>query len=381
MKSAAYALVDSLAGDLVALSHDLHAHPETAFREERSAARIASLASARGLPVTVGVGGLATAFAGSAGRGPTVVILCEYDALPKLGHACGHNVIAASSLGAALVLARLARAGGGTVRLVGTPAEENMHGGKVILARAGLFDDTAAALMVHPSSYDTATPNVTAAVALRVTAHGRAAHAAMFPERGINALDGVVLGYTAMTALRAHLPVGARAAAVIRHGGDAPNVVPDRSVAEVQVRHPSRRGLDGVRERVLGCYRHGAAAVGATLSVEPVGEPYDDLQPCPPLSAAYAANARALGRALVGPEGLPGGSTDVGNVSHLLPTIQPHIAIAPREVASHSAAFAVAAASPAADRAILDGAKALAATAIDVWTRPDLRADLRRRER
>jgi amidohydrolase len=368
VKAAAATVVDEIAADLLALSHDLHAHPETAFRETRSVGQIAKLAAARGLPVRIVIGGLDTAFVASAGSGPTVVILCEYDALPRLGHACGHNVIAAASLGAALALARVAREAGGCVRLVGTPAEEGLGGGKVLLARAGLFDGARAAMMVHPSSYDTATPNITAAAGLLLTAHGRAAHAAMYPERGVNALDAVVLGYSAMAALRAHLPRGARADGVIPHGGDAANVVPDRAVADVLVRHPNRAGLAGVRDRVVGCYRHGAAAVGATLTVEAVGVPYDDLRPAPALARAYAANARALGRRLVGPEGLPAGSTDVGNVSHLLPTIQPHMAIAPREVASHSAEFAVAAASPAADRAVLDGAKALAFTAIDVWT-------------
>ena len=377
-------LVDELAPDLLDLSHDLHAHPEPAFHETRSAARIAALAAARGLPVDVGVGGLATAFAGCAGEGRAVAVLCEYDALPRLGHACGHNVIAAASLGAALVLARLAPALHRCVRLVGTPAEEGLGGGKVLLARAGLFRGCDAALMVHPSSYDVATPHISAAAGLLVTAHGRASHAAMFPERGVNALDGVVLGYTAMNALRANLPRGAKANAIIRHGGDAPNVVPDRAVAEVLLRAPTRRGLDVVRDRVLGCYRSGARAVGAGLSVEPVGVPYDELRVNGPLAAAYAANARALGRRLLAPGELPSsiaGSTDVGNLSRLLPTIQPHVAIAPRGVASHSPEFAAAAVSPAADRAIVDGAKALAFTVIDLWTRPALRAAVRGRHR
>lgn len=374
--------VGERAAQLLELSHDLHRHPELGFREHRSARAVARLASYHGLPVTVGVGGLPTAFCGQVGSGPVVVVLCEYDALPTLGHACGHNIVSAAGLGAALALLEWARLGTGTVRLLGCPAEEGMGGGKERLARAGLFDGAVAALMVHPGTADVAQPTTSACLGLAITVHGRAAHASMAPEKGIDALDGLVQGYTALHALRPHLLPGGQVSAVFTEGGTAPNVVPARAVAELLLRSPTAAGLGPLRERVLRAFHGGAAAVGATITTRSTGLPYSEVRRNPPLARAYVTHARTLGRPAQETSDVVAGragSTDVGNASRRLPCLQPHIAIAPAGTASHSPAFARAAVSSAGDRAVLDGAAALAATALDLWTQPELRAAVYRR--
>ena len=375
------AVVDALADELLAVSHRIHAHPEPAWQERRASALLAEVLDHHGLRLELGAYGVPTSFVARAGpaRGPHVIVCCEYDALPGLGHACGHNVIAAAGLGAGLALACLAPRVGGKVTVLGTPAEER-GGGKVVLGRRGAFADADAAMLVHPSAYEATLPHLNAVSTLEVTMVGRASHASMYPERGTNALDAVVLGYLGVAALRQHLPATDRVHGIITDGGQAPNVVPARATGCFLVRSASAERLGDVRRRVVSCFRAGAEATGARLEARPVGPSYVEMWHNLPLAAAFEANARSLGRRPLAPTELPetmAGSTDMGNASRLVPAIHPMLAISPPELVPHSPGFTARAASPAADRAVVDGAKAMAMTALDVWLRPDLRAEAR----
>ncbi|MGH4009984.1 MAG: M20/M25/M40 family metallo-hydrolase, partial [Pseudonocardiaceae bacterium] len=251
LKSAVCRQVDAIAGELVAVSHAVHRLAEPAFAEHQSAALLASAAQRYGLRVGHAPGGLLTAFIADAGTcGPTVAIFCEYDALPDLGHACGHNVIAAAGLGAAAALCGLGDRMTGRVRLVGSPAEEG-GGGKVLLARAGVLRDVRAAMLVHPNAFETVRPNIVAALQLDVHTVGRAAHASLFPERGINALDALLLGFAGLSAIRPSLPSGGQVHGVLLRGGAMPGVVPDRAQARFLVRAATLRTLRPVAGRVL----------------------------------------------------------------------------------------------------------------------------------
>lgn len=381
-KAAACDIVDHAADELIGLSHDLHSHPELAGKERRSARRVGAFLAKAGFPVEAGTLGLPTAFRAAAGpaSGPHVVVCCEYDALPGLGHACGHNVIAAAGAGAGLALRSLARMIGARVTVLGTPAEERM-GGKISLARRGAFAGVDAVLLVHPSSYETAVPRIAALATLEVGMIGRASHAGMFPERGVNALDALVLGYMGLASLRQHLRAGERVHGIVIDGGTAPNIVPARSAGRFLLRAPTRRDLGGLAPRVLGCFAAGSLATGARFEHRWAGPIYAELRPNAPLAAAYVANARLLGRRPLDASEIPEsvtGSTDLGNVSHLVPALHPMLAISPPGVVPHTPGFAAAAAGPAGDQAVLDGAKALAMTALDIWCRPELRAALRR---
>lgn len=374
-KRAACSIVDGLADGLIAVSHDVHAHPELAHAEHRAAALLAACLHRGGLSIERSAFGLPTAVAGRAGRtGPLVVVCCEYDALPGLGHACGHNVVAAAGLGAGLALARLAGPLGGRVLVLGTPAEEG-GGGKIRLAGQGAFAGACAVMLAHPSSNETVLPHINASSTLEVVTRGRAAHASMHPEAGVNALDAMVLGYLGLAALRQHLPYTDKVHGIITRGGEAPSVVPARAVGLFMARSATSAGLTVVRRRIEACLEAGAHAAGAGLTLRWRWPTYREMRHNLPLAAACEANLRALGRNPVPPADLPptsAASTDLGNVSHMVPAIHPKLAICPPGVVQHSPAFARWAAGPAADRAVLDGAKALAMTAIDVWLDPAL---------
>jgi amidohydrolase len=375
-KRQACAAVDAMAGELVAVSHRIHAHPELGYREEHAARLLAQAMRDRRLAVQVGPYGLPTAVAGRVGAAgdPHVIVSCEYDAVPGLGHACGHNVIAAAGLGAGLALAPLAGPLGGRLTVLGTPAEEG-GGGKILLGEQGAFDGATAAMQVHPSSYEAVLPPVNAAATLEAIMHGRAAHASMYPERGVNALDALVLGYLGLSALRQHLVPTDKVHGIITAGGSAPSVVPELAAGTFMVRSATLPELERLKGRVLACLQGGAGAAGARLTARWRWPTYLDLRPNRPLAGAFEANLRALGRRPLAPAEVPAtraSSTDMGNVSHLVPAVQPMLAISPPDVVPHTPAFAAWAVRPPADRAVLDGAKALAMTAIDLWLRPGL---------
>jgi amidohydrolase len=365
--------VDRRTDLLLDVSHRIHQRPELLF-EERFAAE--TLASALG--TGVGAYGLETAFEARTGSaGATVAVLCEYDALPGIGHGCGHNVIAAAGLGAGLAAAAVAEEVGGRLVVLGTPAEEG-GGGKVLMAEHGAFDGVDAAMMVHPAAADLVEAEVIAICGWRVEYRGRGAHAAAFPERGVNALDAAVLGYTAVAALRQHIAPGERVHGVFTKAGEKPNIVPDHTVAEWYVRSPTLQSLQPLKDRVRACLAGGAAAAGCEMTIEPLGPEYSDLRTNRPLAELYRANSATLGRPV--PDAADARivvSTDMGNVSHLVPSIHPMIGIAPDDVSLHSAEFASCAASAAGDRAVLDGARAMAMTVVDLWASADARQRVR----
>jgi amidohydrolase len=377
LKRDACRAVDERREELVAVAREIHAHPELAFQEHRAAALLVRTLKDAGLPVEAPAYGLETAFESRVGAaGPTVALLAEYDALPGIGHACGHNLIATAALGAGLALASLGARLPGRLRVLGTPAEEQ-GGGKELLARAGAFDTVDAALMVHPSGVDLATMPSLALAEVDATYHGRAAHASAMPERGVNALDALVTAYQAIAQLRQHIRPTERIHGIFTEAGEAPNVVPERAAGRFYVRAPNAGELAALKRRVEGCFRAGAEATGATLELAWRDPDYLELRTNWPLAERYQANAESLGRRFVPIEALPAsvaGTTDMGNVSHRVPAIHPMIAAAPWHCTIHAPEFAEHAGSPLGDAAALDGAKALAMTALDFWLDADLRA-------
>jgi amidohydrolase len=367
--------VDRRADLLLEVSHRIHGHPELVF-EERFAADL--LASALG--TEAGIYGLDTAFEArtGSGDGPTVAVICEYDALPGIGHGCGHNVIAAAGLGAGLAAATLADEAGGRLVVLGTPAEEG-GGGKVLMGERGAFDGIDAALMVHPGGADLTEPDVIAIATWRVGYFGRGAHAAAAPHHGRNALDAMVLGYNAVAALRQHIAATDRIHGVFLEAGEKPNIVPDHTVAEWYVRSATIETLQPLKDRVLACLEAGAAAAGCRIEVQPTCPEYTDLRTNAPLVDLYRANSAALGRPVADPSASNRAvvSTDMGNVSYLVPSIHPMIAVSPPDVALHTAEFARWAASEEGDKAVIDGAKAMAMTVLDLWLAPGLAEEVR----
>ena len=367
-KGAAGERLEAARETLVALSHRIHGHPELAFEEERSAAWVADVLDAAGFRVSRGICDLPTAFAARAGSGPLHVAFCaEYDALPAIGHACGHNVIAASAVGAALAAARVADDVGLTVSVIGTPAEETI-GGKIMLLERGAFTGVHAAMMVHPAPIDVVTPSILAWAQFDVHYTGKAAHASAFPEFGVNAADALTVAQTAVGLLRQHLRPTDRVHGITTHGGDAANVVPAATSASYMVRARTLGELEDVRRRVLQCFEAGALATGATLDVRPIGAPYADMRHDAALADLYRRNAETMGRVFpeLGPlASRAAGSTDMANVSHALPSIHPMIGLDSFPAVNHQPEFAAHCATPIADRALIDGALALAWTAID----------------
>ncbi|MBI3782815.1 MAG: M20 family metallopeptidase [Deltaproteobacteria bacterium] len=380
LKERACLRVDAHRERLTSLSSRIHATPELNFEEEQAAAWLTDFLEGCGLRVERGAFGLKTGFAAHAGSGgPKIAILCEYDALPGIGHACGHNIIAAAGAGAGVALASILAETGGSVVVLGTPAEEG-GGGKILMAREGAFDGIDAAMMIHPAGVDMPGMNVLAVSQLQIEYKGRGAHAAAFPQRGINALDAMVTAYSAIAQLRQHIRPNERIHGIITDGGQAANIVPERSAGVFMVRAATAPRLEQLKERVLGCFRAGAEATGAELQVRPMVEDYSDMWTNSPLVTAYGANADRIGRGLLQPSPLTdafAGSTDMGNVSKLVPSIHPMIAVAPPYVPLHSVEFARWTASEHADRAVIDGAKMLAMTAIDVLCDNDLRSAMR----
>ncbi|MGH9003251.1 MAG: M20 family metallopeptidase [Acidimicrobiia bacterium] len=377
-KTAARSAVDAARPDLIALSHRIHAHPELKWEEERSSAWVAEALADRGFTVQAGICDLPTAFSATLGSGPLHVAICaEYDALPEMGHACGHNVIAATAVGAALGLARVTDDAGLTVTVIGTPAEEG-GGGKIELLERGAFANAHLAMMTHPAPMDMATWPMIAAQQFRIRYFGKEAHAAAYPELGINALDAMTVAQVGIGLLRQHVHHLDKVHGIITHGGDAPNVVPARTEAEFMVRGRNLDAFVVMRDKVMRCFEAGALATGATLEVTPRHEPYAEMHHDPDLAAAYRRNAEALGRTFEDPTGTRtgAGSTDMGNVSLALPSIHPAIGIGSLPAVNHQPEFAAHCVTEAADQALYDGAVALAWTAIDAATDQALRARL-----
>ena len=363
--------VDRLTPDLLALSRFLHANPELAYEEHKAVERLTAVLEQRGFTVARAVAGLPTAFTARTGSGgPRVAFLAEYDALPGLGHACGHNLIGTASLGAALAAKAILDQAPGEILLVGCPAEEK-GGGKIPLVASGTFAGVDAAMLVHPSNR---TEMVKLALGMRevtVEFFGKASHAAASPEQGINALDAVVLSYTAISALRQQVRSDARIHGIITHGGQAPNIIPEYAAARFYVRALDLAYLEDLYLRVISCFEAAGQATGCRAKINTVGRDYHPYKPNYALAELFRRNLESLGEVVdQGPVDREMGSTDVGNVSQAVPTIQPMIQISPREVTCHMAAFAEAAISDAGHRGMLLAAKAMAMTAADLWLEP-----------
>lgn len=367
---------------LLELSHRIHANPETAFEEHKAAGWLTETLEEAGFAVERGVCDLPTAFVARYGRGPLHVAVCaEYDCLPGIGHACGHNVIAASAVGAGLAVAAVAGEIDVTVSVLGTPAEEG-GGGKILMLERGAFEGIHAAMMVHPAPIDVVDPPINAAHQFEVYYTGKEAHASSYPERGVNAADALTVAQVAIGLLRQHIKPTDRIHGIITKGGDAPNVVPAHTSATYMVRAKSLQELDEIKGRVYRCFEAGALATGATLEIVERERAYSELRSDPDLARFYKANAEALGR--VFPDLGPGlerfaGSTDMGNVSLALPAIHPMIGIYSLPAVNHQPEFAAHCVTEVADRAVLDGALAMAWTIIDAATDEGVRGRLLRR--
>ncbi len=373
-KAAARETVESNEQTLVALSHRLHAHPELKFEETESSAWTAGALSDAGLAVEAGICGLPTAFSCQIGSGSLHLAVCaEYDALPGIGHACGHNIIAATAVGAGLALAPLVDELDLTVSVIGTPAEEG-GGGKILMLERGAFAGVDAAMMVHPAPFEDLTPRVSAVAHFGVSYTGRASHAAAAPEMGINAADAFTVAQVAIGLLRQHLRAGDQVHGVVTHAGDVANIVPARAEGLWMVRADTLDDLAVVRPRVERCFDAGAIASGAQLRIEDVAPAYSQMHHDHDIVQCYRENAAALGR-VPDDEHRMTFSTDMGNVSLDIPSIHPCIAIESGGAVNHQPEFAGACINASADRAVLEGALAMAWTAIDIATGP-LRARL-----
>jgi amidohydrolase len=368
-KERARQAVDANAGALIGLSHRIHAHPELKFEEVESSAWTAGVLADRGLTVEYGICDLPTAFAARVGDGPLHIAICaEYDALPGIGHACGHNIIAATAVGATLALVPLVDELGLTVSIIGTPAEEG-GGGKVMLLERGAFDGVHAAMMVHPAPYEDLTPRCSAVSHFAVRYTGREAHAAAAPERGINAADAFTVAQVAIGLMRQHFRAGEQVHGVVLHGGNAANIVPAHTDGLWMARARTESDLAALLPRVNRCFEAGALATGATLELERVSPDYANVVHDEELVALYRSNAHALGRPQAVVDEITF-STDMGNISLAMPSIHPCIAIDTDGAVNHQPEFAAACINASADRAVLEGSLGLAWSAIDAATGP-----------
>jgi amidohydrolase len=367
--------VEKIAPDLFAISEFLKANPETAYQEFKACEHLCRVLNAKGYRVQKGAGNVETAFLARPvdcqPRRPSVALLAEYDALPKIGHGCGHNLIAAASLGAAIVLKQILGIEAGGVTVVGTPAEEG-GGGKVRLAEAGIFNEMDVAMMFHPGGQNIPGKDMLGRIKFRMEFMGRTAHASGSPDRGINALDAMVNAYTSMNAIRQHLRPDGRIHGIITHGGDAPNIIPDYAAGLFYVRAGSRSYRDEIFERVRNCARGAALAIGAESKIEIDPPKLDPMKRNTALEQAIKNNMEALGISIDGDDGRRG-SSDIGNLSHYLPAVHPVMSIVEPDIPGHSVEFCEATTSDRGRETLLDAAKLLSMTAIDYLESADLR--------
>ena len=365
--------IDSQRHQLNELSLKIHTNPELGFHEVKATAWLTQYLEEKGFSIERGICGLPTAFRASYGQGePAIAILAEYDALPGLGHACGHNLIATCAVGAAVASKLAIDQFGGSILVIGTPAEET-YGGKVIMADKGAFNNVDMAMMVHTGVYDTATIQALANQSLEVEFFGKSAHAAARPEAGINALEAMLNSFAAINSLRQHIKSTARIHGIITDGGQAANIVPAHCAGNFLVRAEDNTYLDELKERVINCFVGAATASGARLEYRWGKVRYAPMRNNLTLARLFQQNMQSLGRRmqLFNPNSALG-STDMGNVSQLVPSIHPIVAIAPKNVLGHSPQFAEAAASETGIRGLIDAAKALAMTAVDLIVNPNI---------
>jgi len=372
VKDAISRAVDRLADELEALSIKIHDQPELAYQEVQACAWLCEFLGKQGFKVEPGAGGVETAFRATieTGEGPTVAILCEYDALPGIGHACGHNVIATSGAGAGAALAAVrTQLPKGRIHVIGTPAEEG-GGGKIKLMKAGLFKDVDAAMMIH--GFDRTLLHQDLLGIARVTFEftGRASHASADPWEGINALDACVQTYNAVAMLRQQVRPDCRIHGIITSGGAAANIIPEYASATFYVRAPRIDTMWDLYRRVVACAEGAAKAAGVSLKVTQHDSVYEPMRSSRVLLDLFEANMATVGLAEGDPIPDRKGSSDVGNVSQVVPTIQPMIGIAPEGMAIHTREFAEAAIQPLARRGMIAAAKTMALTTYDLLAHP-----------
>jgi amidohydrolase len=358
---------------LWAISSALFNDPEVAFKEHNACYLLSNTLEMAGFKVEKGIGALDTAFRATIGGSskPAIAILAEYDALVGLGHACGHNLIAAAAVGAGMALATLKPQVDGQIQVIGTPAEEG-GGGKILLAKLGIFNDIDAAMMFHPASKNMVLRPSLASSKLKLEFIGKASHAAAAPEEGINALDALILTFNNINALRPTFGPKDRNAGVITNGGDAANIIPAYTSADFSIRSLSAKRRDVLVEKVITCAQAGAQSVGCQVKYT-ITPGYMEIIPNRILAGLFKINLESLGRKVVDPD--PNermGSTDMGDISHLVPAIHPYLAIAPENIAGHTLEFKQYCMSESGKAAMLDASKALAMTAVDLLSNPDL---------
>ena len=369
LKQAIIRQIETERPQLQELALKIHANPELGLHEFKASEWLTQYLSRKGFNIERGICEMPTAFRATYGKGkPYIGLLAEYDALPGVGHACGHNLICTIAVGAAIAAKQAVDRYGGSIVVIGTPAEEN-YGGKIVMARKGAFDDLDAAMLVHPDVVDIAVVPAIACQQMNVEFFGKAAHASANPAAGINALDAMILSFNNINALRQQIQSTARIHGIITDGGQAANIVPDHSAGEFYVRAADDAYLDELLQKVLNCFIGAAAATGARLEYKPDVLRYASMNSNMTLAQLYVRNMHSVGREVKLSESkipLNVGSTDMGNVSRVTAAIHPMLAIAPKGISQHSAEFAAAAASETGINGLFDAAKAVAMTVVDL---------------
>ena len=371
--------VDSQSKELFQLSQLIHENPELGFEEQKAASWLSAYLRDKGFQIETGIAGLATAFKATYGQGtPRVAVIAEYDALPKLGHACGHNIIATSSVGAGVAAKVAVDTFGGSIIVIGTPAEE-IYGGKIDMVKAAVFDDMDIAMMVHPSTLNAATVLALALNNLEVEFFGKPAHAAANPHKGINALEAMVLSFNNINSLRQHIREDSRIHGVITDGGEAPNIIPAHSAGIFIIRSMDNVYLEELKDKVLNCFQGAATATGATLKYRWEKKKYASMKNNMIMAKLFEQNMKSLGRTME--ELIPSyliGSTDMGNVSQIVPSIHATVAIAPPSVTLHTSEFSAAAISATGNKGLTDAAKSMAMTLVDILGCPEILENIKK---
>ena len=374
LKQAVAAEVDARQEELIELSLRIHQNPELGFQEAKASNWLSEYLGRNGFKVEKGICQLATAFTGEHGSGkPRVALLAEYDALPKVGHGCGHNIIAASAVGAGVAVRAAVDQLGGSVVVIGTPAEE-LWAAKEIMVQRGAFRDIDAAMMIHPGVRDIAGTQALACISLEVEFFGKAAHAAARPEEGINALEAMIQAFNGINSLRQHIRERARIHGIITQGGEAANIVPAYTSASFAVRAEDEDYLDELKGKVINCFKAASVATGARLEYKWAEGYYAPMRNNMVMAELFTKNMESVGRKVEPALSRPFASTDMGNVSAVVPGIHPYVAIAPPEIQTHSPEFCWAAGSETGHRGLIDGAKALAMTVVDLIGQPEMMA-------
>jgi len=370
------AAAKSLAPELLRIVRELYDAPELPLMEKKAAALLTGMLRNNGFEIKQGVAGMETAFIGTSGSGsPSIALIAEMDGLPGLGHACGHNIIAAASIGAALILNKLLPAGSATIRIFGTPAEE-LGIGKIEMIKAGCFEGTDFAMMVHPSSKRQVIKHFLGLAKVRFTFHGRAAHAAAYPEDGVNALDAVIQTFNSVNAMRQQTRQDVRIHGIITDGGVAPNIIPARGSCYFYVRADDLKELERSKERLISCAKAAGLATGCTLEIEEDPRIIAPMKILPAFYRIYSEQLALLGlEESEAPQDKNKGSSDIGNLSQTVPTIHPHVPIG-EGINIHTEGFAAATVSKRGELAAEEGATALALTAIELIFSPARRADI-----